>query len=544
MKPMLTQDRLILAAIFLLALILRLMAWAAYPHREPLMTDFYIYEGLARNWFAGRGPVLDFLYSLLVLPPAIPFVETYYEPFYGLLLAVPLWLTGGVDGSSVGMPFLAGLAIPLGVYVLSRQLKFSREAWVLAVSLAAVSPLLVERSTSLMKESVVAALSVWGLVWLVPRWRTLQVRQSAVLGLGVVGLGLVQYESLLILGASFSLVFVLQRRWRCWAAFGLAFGSVFLLYSVWFWSQTGLWISSKYLFLLTPYSGAPFEASRSLAVFSVLDKLLSPGLYLWRSLVAFIGIPWLILAAWGVAKERESGLRLPVWCFLGCYFYVHAVAVDLWLQDMLVPLVVLMPWVAQAVVQIKKGEISPFWPALCVAQAALYGLSRAYEISDRIFFSPIWHSRIVIPFGLALLLVAGFWPRLRRTLASPEGRAGLALAVVPLLFLQLLLVLPYEQVMRHPAELSQQADRALGTYLGHVLPPTAVLVVDRPFSLSYYSRLITLRGGPASQLQRYGPTVAVGFSRETLVKWGYQPLRLSSFGSTPIWTLAVPPELP
>lgn len=532
-----------LALVLLLGLLLRLMVLFAYQRDYPLQQDFFVYFDLAQHWLRGQGPTLGFLYNYLHFPAAILHVEDYYEPFYSLLVAGFMALGGGSFFASLLLPLGAStLTIALG-WLATQRLTGSRDAASLAAGLICLHPLMIERASWLMKEALIGSLYLGLWLWLL-RQQQLTNRSALWLGLFVAGIGTVQYESMPILGATTLAWLLGERRWRPALIFALSCGGLLAGYWLWFYLRSGLPVSTKYLFLLTPYSGVPFAAPRHLSGASMLAKLLAPGLYIYRSTLSFVGLPLLLLAGYGLWRLRQlAATRWLLW-LLPIYLYIHGVAIDLWFQDYLALLLLLIPYAAAAVLSALAAPLSRRAMAMLLLPL-MYGLSfwllNRFELSDKILDFGRYHSRMLIPLALSLLLLIPLAPRLaslatRPALSHALGKA-LALLLAVLLVLDFMRLKPMPELFVQPNENIYASYRAFGGFIAQELPPGAALIGFDPFSSTFFTGHPNLMLAPAPMLARYRPAFAAGIEEAELRANGYRPRLFRRYAGQPIWRL-------
>jgi hypothetical protein len=531
------------------ALFLRLAVLFAYQRDYPLFEDFFIYYNLAENWLAGNGPVINFMYSYLHFPATVLHVEDYYEPFYSLLIALFMGISSKSFLGALLLPMLASLLAVGLTYLAVLRLGGDRQSALLAACLAVIHPLLIERASWLMKEAVMGALYLTLWLFILSLQPVVRLRSVALLAALAAGIGMIQYESMPILGLVTFLALLFARQWKAASVFALVFGGLILAYWGWFYAQSGLIVSTKYLFLLTPYSGAPFEAPRSLAYDSVLAKLLKPSLYIYRSTLSFLGLPLLLVAGRGLWLRRKLFASQWLVILLFVYLYVHGVAVDLWFQDYLVLLLLLFPYAALAISDWYQpnpeagpgSQVRELLPWLVCLYCALFWLLEPGDLNQRLLFMPMIHSKTLVPLGFASLLLLGFRSRLLAlSLRYPQQLQKLALLCFAFLVLDSLRLKPLPELFIEPRDEVYRSTWSLGQFVRQQLPAQAVLVVSEPFAASFFFGRPSLKLTEAKWLEPYRPDYAVGPTRQELESRGYQIEPYLNYAGQTIWKLKWP----
>lgn len=543
MNVSLSKSWFSLGFVLLAALLLRLLVLGAYQRDYPLYEDFFIYYDIALNWLSGKGPVLGFLYNYLYFPNAVFHVEDYYEPFYSLVLAGVMLLTGKSFLGSLMLPLFSSMLAVGVTYWGCLRLGVSRPFALAATCLAAVHPLLIERASWLMKESLMGLLYLLLWIWMMRSLSRFGHREAVLTAIFTIGIGMIQYESMLILGSATFLTLLLMRVWKPACIYAGSLALLLLSYWGWFYWQSGLIVSTKYLFLLTPYTGAPFEGTRSLNLVTVIAKLQGPFLYIYRSCLAFVGLPLLLIAGRGLWLTRKHWSTRWLLVMFGAYLFFHGVAVDLWFQDFLVCLLLLFPYAALALqdwylAQTASKPWQSLWLWLVVLYCLCFYVFWPWNFSQRLLYIPQLHGQTLVPLGLALMVLAGFSKRiLRFTLNRPVLLRVGALSCFGILVIEGLRLKPMPALFVPEHEAVYLQNSSLGQFIQRHVPEESVLLVSDPFGSRFFTLRKTLRLTSAKLLQRYRPEFAVGLSREELEAQGYRIEPYLSYAGHPVWKI-------
>lgn len=285
----------VILCVSIAALLLRLSAYTVLHFPWPPGTDHFIYYEMAYNSSQGKGPVLDFIYSYLATPAQITHLEDYYEPLYGALCG--LLMGKPTYAGSLRLSFLTNLGQLLAIFIFTfflarrtfqQTVHTAAQSALLALSLLAIHPLFIQRSASLMKESVIGfvyLLFALGVLFLWDRKGS-----GFILGVSCVGIGLLQYESLPILFTSVFLTLALQKKWFNLSLFTVTFGALTGTYTYWFYHQTGLWMSTKFYFLTSSYDGSSFNKPRPFSTLVFAAKIERAFAYIMRRSIYILGV--------------------------------------------------------------------------------------------------------------------------------------------------------------------------------------------------------------------------------------------------------------
>jgi hypothetical protein len=525
----------IVLCVGLAALLLRLSAHTMLHFPWPPGTDHFIYYEMAHNSLLGKGPVLDFVYSYLTIPPQITHMEDYYEPLYG-------WLCGLLMGKetyagSVRLPFLASLGQLIAIFGLTFALarktfqqstQTAAQSALLALTLLAVHPLFIQRSASLMKESVMGCVYLLFALGVLFLWD----HKDSALGLSLAcfGIGLLQYESLPILFLSVALTLILQKRWLNLSVFTASFGVFNGVYAYWLHHHTGLWLSTKFYFLTSAYDGASFDKPRPFAIQAFISKAQRALGYISRRSIYVLGLPGLSMAGLSLfLKDKKQPHSYLLWCFnfLIVYLGIHGLAVDLRPQDYMVIWCLGIPFVACVGGEISRKQVARptflhlYLPAFALLYTVCYGLLNASGFIERYFFYPLWHTTQIIPFGLTGLI---FYALKQKHAEHPLFLKARQYAVVcwfPLVVYGFTLSLGYADIYENAEQERFLAEQALPMFVQHHLKD-AVLLVSDPYAMHYFTQRPTLKLTERKYIAHFKPTFSVGLSETALREKGFE----------------------
>lgn len=525
----------IVLCVGLAALLLRLSAHAMLHFPWPPGTDHFIYYEMAHNSLQGKGPILDFVYSYLSIPPQISHMEDYYEPLYGWLCGI--FMTEESYAGSVRLPFLSSMGQLIGIFLLTFALarksfqqsaQTAAQSALLALTLLAVHPLFIQRSASLMKESVMGCVYLGFALGVLFLWE----HKGSALGLSLAcfGIGLLQYESLPILFLSVALTLALEKRWLKLTVFTTSFGVFNGVYAYWLHYHTGLWLSTKFYFLTSPYDGASFDKPRAFALQAFLTKAQRALGYISRRSIYVLGLPGLVMGSLSLflkaPKRPDSYL---IWCFnfLMIYVGIHGLAVDLRPQDYMVIWCLGIPLVACVGGEISRKQaknpsfLQLYLPAFALLYTLCYGLLNASGFIDRYFFYPLWHTPQIIPLGLAGLI---FYALKRQNAMHPlflTARQYAVLCWFPLVLYSFTLSLNYADIYDNTEQERFLAEQALSLFVQHHLKD-AVLLVSDPYAMHYFTQRPTLKLTERRYIERFHPTFSMGLTETELREKGFE----------------------
>jgi 4-amino-4-deoxy-L-arabinose transferase-like glycosyltransferase len=163
------RTAVLLAGIAFAALAVRLL-WLAYHGLGEITWDGAEYARTATNLASGHG--------YLGLRGTTNFV---FPPFYSLTIAALLPLTGDAERAGLAVSLISGALFVLPVYLLATAV-FSRRTGILAASIAAVFPFVVELSTVVLAEMLFLTLVTAGLAFLVRAAQAFTVRDACLCG--------------------------------------------------------------------------------------------------------------------------------------------------------------------------------------------------------------------------------------------------------------------------------------------------------------------------------------------------------------------------
>lgn len=527
-------------------ILLRLGVISVLQFSWPPGTDYFIYYEMAVNSAAGHGAVLDFIYSYLRFPPQITHLADYYEPFYGFLCG--LFLSPGASyRDSLWFPFLCGvLHLPtvfaftfyLARSVFRQVSQVAFQSALLAMTCLALHPLFIQRSASLMKESVVS--EAYLLLALCVLWGWHKKGAAMCFAALSVGLGVLQYESLPILFLTHLLVFGFQRRWFDLVLFISSFMLAVGAYWGWFYTQTGLWFSTKFYFLVSTYDGASFDKPRPFLWGAFLRKFSRSFLYLVRRTLQVLGVPFLsmlgvgLLAGWKRTHSMaDRGFLLWMLSFLSSYLFIHAIAVDLRPQDYMVIWVLGMPWLACLAGSWGRGDLKKsrahtyfqrvevFLPLFLLCYAFCFAGLNATGVVMNYFFYPLWSPVHTLPAALAIALMLG----LRQSIKARWSRRIYTYSVIwwlPLLLYTFSFGLSFDKIYDNTQQEKLLQYQGLKYFLDRYVDKDAVFLVSDPYAGHYFTGRPTLKLTESRWLQQYNPQFAVGLSAEALSEKGFE----------------------
>ncbi|HKQ56816.1 MAG TPA: glycosyltransferase family 39 protein, partial [Candidatus Eisenbacteria bacterium] len=146
-----------LAALLLVALLLRLGVVAAIPHFFG-SGDPSVYYASAKGCLAHGVPRIEFVWHFLTAPPQVAHVEDYCEPGFAYLLAIPTGLFGGGVRGAMMLSVICGTLTVWCVFRYARR--FGVPCALLAAALVALEPWSIYYGGLIMKEAAVALVVV------------------------------------------------------------------------------------------------------------------------------------------------------------------------------------------------------------------------------------------------------------------------------------------------------------------------------------------------------------------------------------------------
>ncbi|MDP6113800.1 MAG: hypothetical protein QGG53_18225 [Planctomycetota bacterium] len=347
--------------------------------------DPAIYFTMGRSILQGNGPEVSFIWHHLTHSDIVHY-EDYYEPLFGLLVAMTLFVTGGSVAGAKCLPLLFGLAtIPAAAIITRRRAGFAAGLW--AAAIVSFQPYLIYHSGLLMKETMVACLFL--ILWDICSRRledSPSPNTGSLIGILIGVYGLLQYESFPVTSvAIFGYLLLRHRPLLVPAGMGLLLIVVPLLALSWHFM--GVPISAKFLFffghdLNTPGVADEFQWTK-------LFKVIPPVGFIVKQLFLGLEFPLYVFGAWQTWRWRRSGFGLLLFLLVISRIYFHGVPRELWRRDVmtLVPLLAVPAaagitsfqcWLAH------RMKLPP-WQVSAVLVAALIGTFHTYVGYDQIY---------------------------------------------------------------------------------------------------------------------------------------------------------------
>lgn len=210
---------------------------ALWPPETALQDDDSHYVSSGVNWLSGRGFV-----------STDGSAETFYPPFYPLVIGLGFWLTGDGETSAQAISFVASVLLLIPLYALASKI-FSTRTAAVTVILMAIFPLHVSYSHEAMSEALYTLLIITASAWFLRLVESGGPRPAGMAGVGgLVGLAyLTRPEGLLYLPIFLGFIFLRQAGKRCLvegAALVLAFGVLASPYVFYLKQTTGRWLVS------------------------------------------------------------------------------------------------------------------------------------------------------------------------------------------------------------------------------------------------------------------------------------------------------------
>ena len=347
--------------------------------------DPAIYFTMGRSILQGNGPEVSFIWHHLTLSEIVHY-EDYYEPVFGLLVAITLFVTGGSVAGAKCLPLLFGLAtIPAAAIITRRRAGVTAGLW--AAAIVSFQPYLIYHSGLLMKETMVACLFL--VLWDVCS-RKLENASASKTGflIGVlIGVyGLLQYESFPV---TFVAVFgfLLLRHVRLVIPAGLGLALIVAPLLALSWHFMGVPISAKFLFFFGHDLNTPGAASEF--GWAKLLKVIPPFGYIVKQLLLVLEFPLYLFGAWQAWKWRRTDFGLLLILFVVSRIYFHSIPKDLWNRDVmtLVPLLAVPAAGGITVFQrwlVQRTKLLPLRIAAALL-IALVGVFHTYVGYDQIY---------------------------------------------------------------------------------------------------------------------------------------------------------------
>ncbi|MDA0837301.1 MAG: hypothetical protein O3B01_17620 [Planctomycetota bacterium] len=347
--------------------------------------DPAIYFTMGRSILQGNGPEVSFIWHYLTLSEIVHY-EDYYEPAFGLLVAMTMFLTGGSVAGAKCLPLLFGLAtIPAAAIITRRRAGVTAGLW--AAVIVSFHPYSIYHSGLLMKETMVACLFL--VFWDVCSRRLENFPASKTgfsTGVLIGGFGLLQYESLPVTCvALFTFLMLRNRRLVLPAGLGLSLIIVPLLACSWHF--LGVPISAKFLFffghdLNTPGVADTFQWTKLL-------KLFPPIGYLVKQLFLVLEFPLYVFGAWQAWRWRRTDFGLLLILLVISRVYFHSIPKDLWHRDVMTLMPLLAVPASAGIASfhdwlVARTKLSP-WKVSIVLIAALLGIFHTYVGYDQIY---------------------------------------------------------------------------------------------------------------------------------------------------------------
>jgi hypothetical protein len=454
--------------------------------------DPAIYFGMGRGILREGTPVQDFLHHYLTLPAEIAHFEDYYEPAFGYLVAAAMAIAGGTPQAAAGLSFVAGV---VGIAVAGRiALAWGRAAAVIAAAIVALEPWSIYYSGILMKETVVA-LATLGVMVAVARLARepgvgTPLEDGALVAVAAFAAGLLQFESIPLLGVACFVTLLLHRRRSVLPYLGTMLLLVGALACVTWWGL-GIPISAKVLYVLGADPNDPFRAASAAA--HARPSML-PLDYIVRSTLEY-GYPLIfVLGLCGMLLPGANALqRTWIVTFVLAHLWLHGIPRDLWSRDFIVLTALLAAPAAGALGAWRNWAVRPAAGGLAGGTAAFLWLTPPLSASLSSRFAEF--ARLPASLRLAAMLVvfglfgAGLGWVLART-----RLAALSLATSLLLSLSLLgqfwLALPYPSIPLNPQFPDFEIERARRQRACEWMRsqvPRAPVVAERAEEVAWYS---------------------------------------------------------
>ena len=160
--------RAALGLLLLLTLVPRLAVLRVMTERN-MSPDSAHFLNVARCFQRGQGFSNPSAWPAWMKPTRLPMPETFKEPGYPWLIAQAARAGADPFRAAQALSLIAGLLLPFAVWLLARQLDADPLVALIAGLMAAGSPLLVDKSVSVLVESLFAL--VTALMFLVAGWR-------------------------------------------------------------------------------------------------------------------------------------------------------------------------------------------------------------------------------------------------------------------------------------------------------------------------------------------------------------------------------------
>lgn len=336
----------LLVAVIGAGAVLRILTLAALP-------DFFGPGDPATYWSMAAGvlregvPRVDFVWNYSGAPAAISHVESYYEPAYAYVLALPMALFGARP--AVGR----ALSVAFGVLAILLTWTFARRhgprVALLATTLVALEPWSIYYSGVLMKETLVSVVVILALQSLrrVVESGGSNARAGVIAALVVLAASAFQYELLPILALATAITLARLRRGALLSfvtTAALVSGAAAL--ATWAWMSVPL--SGKFGFFMGQKMWTPAWASsggqRALHLWRFLPAGYVLGALILKWYLPVAALAWVGTRARGLTRAE---VMLPA-SFALCFIYFHGVPHDLWERDFIALLPVAAPFAALA----------------------------------------------------------------------------------------------------------------------------------------------------------------------------------------------------
>lgn len=391
--------------IIILGSILRILSFYFIEYDFPNGYDYALYYEMANNTYKGLGPKLEYIYDLLYLPPSIVHHETYYEPLFGAITGLFLFLDNGSFKSSLFISLISGiLSIPF-IYIYSKKIFDNEKTALISAFLISINPIMINRSNILMKESFIAFIYIIFFSFLSNNLD----KEKSYFKIGIFSsiIFLFQYESLPILFTSFFIFLIFEKKIKELLIYLLTTISIFISYSILFYNLNGIFLSTKLIFFSTPYSGATFSTPKAFEISKFIKKLFPSILYIYRS--AFYSLHGLFIfsSIYSIYNNfsNKKIVKFSV-IFTLVHIYIHAVSVDLWSQDYIVIYSILVPYCANFINSYNSYSKNYFnFLLFCLIYFINFTILSYSKIIEEIFFYPIYIPEIIISIILSIYIV-------------------------------------------------------------------------------------------------------------------------------------------
>lgn len=519
--------------ILITGIILRLIEFTFNEYNYPNGYDYSLYYEMAYSNYSGIGPQMEYIYDFLHLPETVTHYETYYEILFGLVTSFFLYLDNGSFKSALFISMFGGiLSIPL-IYYYSYLLYKDKETSLVSSFLIAINPLLIERSSILMKESFISFLYILFFIFTLKNLNNKE--NYFYLGIASGILSLFQYETLPIIILSFFFFLLSEKKIKEFFVYLLSISSIIIPYSILFYKLTGLIFSTKILFFSTPYNGAPFSGPREFNLYKFIKKLVPSYLYIYRSSLFSLHGLFIFITSYTLFRDLKNNRFLKfLTIFLCIYIYIHAVSVDLWTQDYIVIYTLFTPLCARFFSYYKNELNSTYLNVLTfsIIYFILWIIEINLRIIENIIFAPKYKLEILIPIIISLLTTYKLSKKENFYKIINKKTSMLSLSLIVFITFELNYYMPYKNLFDYKEQIDFTSIQTHASILkNNIKDNNAIVFTDLEVNyLHYFSGIKLIKDINKEDtnnivLKKYKPDYAYTSNIDKFINFKYTLIR-------------------